>query len=99
MRKRNKCKVYLGEADLSTGYPQVSEGNPPATLILYHKFPRVSRKILKKFKYFAATFVPFYKVSKHLLSLKRTKKPDTMRPSGHVSGLATTCPVPIGTDD
>ena len=86
----------FGGADLSTGYPQAPR---PPTLILYHTFLYLSIENLKKFKYFAATFVPFCKVSKHLLSLKRTKKPDTMRPSGHVSGLATNCPVPIGTVD
>ena len=54
---------------------------PPPTLLLYHKFLRLSITFLKKFKFFN----------------KKTRRLSV--PRGHLSGLATTCSVPIGTDD
>ena len=38
VQKWCKTEVCECQSELSTGYPQVFAGNPPATLILYHTF-------------------------------------------------------------
>ena len=51
VRKRSKCKVYLGEADLSTGYPQVSCGYParhPSIVARFFTLVKGKFKIIHK---------------------------------------------------